>query len=93
MGARPAGIALGCKPQSLNIIYHQALPETRLASGGVDKSIRIWDLLTGTCLVTLSGHMSKSPVPCDHMSVLIPFRYDKIATIHSRNGRASSPLN
>jgi WD40 repeat protein len=33
-----------------------AKPASRLASGSFDKTIKIWDLVTGACLMTLTGH-------------------------------------
>jgi WD40 repeat protein/TPR repeat protein len=34
------------------------LPDGRLASGSVDKTIKLWDVKTGQCLHTLTGHSS-----------------------------------
>ena len=30
--------------------------KNKIASGGQDKSIKIWDLITGNCIITLKGH-------------------------------------
>ena len=32
------------------------LPDGRLCSGGVDRTIKIWDTKTGECIKTLIGH-------------------------------------
>jgi WD40 repeat protein len=34
------------------------LDSTKLVSGSVDKTIKVWDIATGVCLYTLSGHHS-----------------------------------
>ena len=37
-----------------------ALPEGRIASGSLDKTVKIWNVDSGTCLHTLTGHRSVS---------------------------------
>ena len=33
-----------------------ALPDGRLASGSYDKMVRVWDLVSGSCVHVLEGH-------------------------------------
>ena len=33
---------------------------TKIVSGSMDKTIRVWNVDTGECILTLKGHMSVS---------------------------------
>jgi WD40 repeat protein len=40
------------------VVALAVLPDGKLASGSADVTVRVWDVASGACMLTLAGHTS-----------------------------------